>query len=286
MRAGIDRSLQDCARKSQINSITPSLLLREVLILEKIVHYGERGVVDTIIHYLVENQQSKRFLQSVKWGDNAKPEWIESIESTTWILEVSLNGTSGFGDPDIILVCENFEGKPYFVFIEAKVNTYLKSAAQNSKGMIKGYNSKINGQLSLKYRFCKAVEGWTGEGRIIESESLFTHYNIRLDENQKRPRRLAKPQVLELLRKHRFKKLDIDRCFYVAMTWDREPGPIIDLDEDITPLFLSESGEELHSYTKAHLGWIGYGVIDRTFELDESFRETLSTMVEIYPEPL
>lgn len=254
--------------------------------MDKIVRYGERGVVDTLIHYLVENQQSKRFLQSVKWGDNVKHEWIESIESSTWILEVSLNGTSGFGDPDIILVCETLEGKPHFVFIEAKVNTYVKSASQNSKGMVKGYNSKINGQLSLKYRFCKAVEGWTGEGRIIETDSLFKQYRDRIGENQKYPRRLAKPQVLELLRKYRFNELETDRCFYVAMTWDREPGPIIDLDKDLTPLLLSESGEGLHSYTKAHLGWIGYGVIDRTFELDESFKETLSTMVEHYPDPV
>jgi len=254
--------------------------------LEKIVRYGERGVVDTLIHFLVENFESKKFLQSIRWADGSSKEWITSIESVSWILEISLNRRSGFGDPDIMIVCETQDRTPYFVFIEAKVDTYEKAASPNSKGMVEGYNSKINGQLSLKYRFCKAIEGWTGEQSIQESENLFQQYKDRIGENNRRPRRLVKKQVLNLLEKHRFHELDLDRCFFVAMTWDREPGPFVDLNEDLWPLFLSESGEELHSYMKAHLGWIGYGVIDKTFELDESFKETLSTMVETYPEPL
>jgi len=254
--------------------------------MEKIVRYGERGVVDALIHYLVENLESKKFLHSIRWADSSIKDWTTSIESVSWILEVSLNRMSGFGDPDIMIVCEIQDEAPYFVFIEAKVDKYEKAAGLNSKGMVEGYNSKINGQLSLKYRFCEAVEEWRGKGRIIETESLFQQYKNRIGENQKNPRRLAKPQVLELLKKYRFEELNLDRCFFVAMTWDREPGPFVDLDKDLRPLFLSESGEELQSYIKAHLGWIGYGVINKTFELDESFKEILSTMVETYPEPL
>ena len=186
--------------------------------MEKIVRYGERGVVDTLIHFLVENLESKKFLQSIRWADGSSKDWITSIESVSWILEVSLNRMSGFGDPDIMIVCETQDKAPHFVFIEAKVDTYEKAAGSNSKGMVEGYNSKINGQLSLKYRFCKAVEEWKGKGRIIETESLFQKYKDRIGENQKNPRRLAKPQVLELLRKYHFDELDLDRCFFVVMT--------------------------------------------------------------------
>jgi len=186
--------------------------------LEKIVRYGERGVVDTLIHFLVENLESKKFLQSIRWADGSSKDWITSIESVSWILEVSLNRMSGFGDPDIMIVCETQDKAPHFVFIEAKVDTYEKAAGSNSKGMVEGYNSKINGQLSLKYRFCKAIEGWTQEQSIQESEILFQQYKDRIGENNRRPRRLVKKQVLNLLEKHRFHELDLDRCFFVAMT--------------------------------------------------------------------
>ena len=51
--------------------------------LDKIVRYGERGVVDTIVHSLVKNGQSKQFLELIKWGDGASIDWIKRVDSVT-----------------------------------------------------------------------------------------------------------------------------------------------------------------------------------------------------------
>jgi hypothetical protein len=76
-------------------------------------------------------------------------------------------GFSKFGQPDLVLVCKIKDGSKRWVFIEAKAIPYNASAMSNKNGMKQnGYNSSINGQLSLNYRLALALERYS-EGTIF-----------------------------------------------------------------------------------------------------------------------
>lgn len=245
----------------------------------RIVRYGERGVVESIVLGIIEKSGTKQFLKAIRWSNSSKPEWIDDVQNTTWIVEI---GLGQFGDPDLILVCRTREGNTYYLFVEAKVNRYVDSSLPNSGGMIRGFNSRINGQLSLKYRFCKALEVWDGDiYRIVEPPELFEAYKKALKDTMKMPRRLSKHSILRyVLKQNDFHQATIDNCYFVALTWDREPGPFKDtsLDPDLLPLFLSKAGINQWSVLKKNVGWIGYGVIHRELDLPADFQSTLKLM--------
>ena len=84
--------------------------------MDKIIWYGERGVVDSLVYSLIHTDQSRKYLEKVKWVGGGQHEWISKVTSVTWLIEVGLSRV-GFGDPDIILVCTIEEDELYFVFI-------------------------------------------------------------------------------------------------------------------------------------------------------------------------
>ncbi len=253
----------------------------------KIIRYGERGVVDTIVHSCVQKGQTKQFLELIKWGDGASQNWIQNVESVAWIVEVGLSRT-GFGDPDLILVCKTSKGDSYFVFIEAKVIQYNKSAMSNRESMEKDhFNSSINGQLALKYRFVQACANWKGESPEIEEPHLIhQQYREKMKDKSEDPRKLAKKEIIEnILLKNGFDEANLENSFFVAMTWDAEPGPFVDIDKDIRPRFYDKTGVDDWETIEPQVGWIGYGTLARELNLGKEFEATLRMMVGKYPEP-
>lgn len=112
------------------------------------------------------------------------------MQNVDVIVEVGLHQ---FGDPDLIFICTDRDRTHRYIILEAKIVPYETSAKSNSDGMVYGYNSSINGQLALKYRFVQALSQWTGkERRIEEPAELFEAYQKTLNDPNKGPRRLAK----------------------------------------------------------------------------------------------
>jgi hypothetical protein len=127
--------------------------------------YGERGIVNALVTDFVGRGEAeavagvRSLLEGVQWAGGATPAWVRGVSAVTFFVEP---GMGQFGNPDLILVCSTDVGAPpYIVIVEAKVVPYLESAMSNTDSMSEqGYNSSINGQLTLRYRLAQALCGW------------------------------------------------------------------------------------------------------------------------------
>src|SRR5690242_2756525 len=147
----------------------------------EIIWYGERGIVASLISYVRGSVVAsiRQLLRAVFWAGGTGARWIEAIERANVIVEI---GLADFGAPDLMLVCRGASGLPRIVFIEAKATPYEVSARPNTpvpglsrSGMqARGYNSSVNGQLALKYRFATALQCWAEhQDSIVEPQGIY-----------------------------------------------------------------------------------------------------------------
>jgi hypothetical protein len=251
--------------------------------------YGERGVINALVTKLAAPPGSLaaacNFLQTISWSRGNVPDWIAGRKEVTYIVEM---GLAQFGSPDLILVAMFESDKPRVVFVEGKVCGYAKSAMPNNPGMAaEKFDSSINGQIALKYRFSQALQCWDGQRtRIVEPESLWLAYKRSpmdggLDDPAERPRRVQKPAVLALLEKHSLFQLPADHFHFVALTSDDLPF----WNEQVLqgkprPLFLDAcaSPRDVWENIAPRVGWLGYKAIRDKLEPGEAFEEALATM--------
>ena len=247
--------------------------------------YGERGIVNAVVTYINQNPKDridrlKKFLGAIEWwGNKAKNDWISKINEKTEFKIVVELGLSDFGSPDLIIVCIVNDEK-YCIFIEAKVGQYKKSMQSNAEGMSKGFNSSINGQLSLKYRFTTALKTLRCEDNSLsEPLDIYERYKERFPDDLGRQRKIGKVEIINnILEPLGLSKIDDDRFYFVAWTWDDDEHIFFKDDEVTTydnggdipvgmPLFFDEKG--IHRKLKEQLGWLGYKNLEKFLSLDK-----------------
>lgn len=258
----------------------------------EVVWYGERGIINALITELARREPprcaGRALVQAIRWADGGNPNWTNAIQSVACIVEVDLH-KAGFGSPDLILVAAMERGGPHVMFVEGKVGGFAECALPNNPGMaISGFNSSINGQLALRYRFAKALEGWDGEEQIIaEPNELRLAYSRPpadggLGDVCRYRRHLRKRSVLAILREYAVFGLPEDHYHFVALTGDTEP---FWLDQTVReanslPLFLQPlpDGSDRWAELEPRLGWLGYQAITDHLQPGLPFQKALRTM--------
>lgn len=240
--------------------------------------YGERGVVNAMVTHLQANGAGRAFVQSIHWANPEAPDWVKNVTDVAFIVEP---GLADFGSPDLILICTiRDENRPRCVFVEAKVVPYAASAMPNEPGMAaEGYNSSINGQLALKFRFAKSLAA-SAPGVACLSEPAVVHlgYQVGLSDPKGRPRRLQKRAIIEqILFPHNLLGLPIDRFAFVALTWDDET--FFHQDDDRLPKFFDEPNHDCYEAMASQIGWIGYRCLDDIDGLQAAIEPALTLMV-------
>ena len=119
--------------------------------------YGERGIVNGILLDIGSDKEKlNNFFQAIKLFGTEELPWKNGVDSCKWMVEPSF---AQFGDPDLIAVIES-NRETYALFIEAKLKDYVSScmSLQREDGIdnLKGQSSKLNVQLSFRYRFVQA----------------------------------------------------------------------------------------------------------------------------------
>jgi len=261
----------------------------------EIVWYGERGIINALVVALRQSgvEAVKKLLTLVTWANGGRPEWIAHVTDAKLIVEV---GLSQFGDPDLIVVCKTDDRTTYVVFLEAKIAGYADSAMSIAAGIRKNFNSSVNGQLSLKYRFAHAVSRWNGGPHALsEPQEVADAYQQApgdggLGDPQQTPRRLAKPAVLQILRENGLAGLHLAGFHFVVLTGD---GETIFTPEfggsELRPLFLDDVGGESWGdiARDGRVGWLGYSTIAESAEfrpfLGADYRQAVDTMIRPPP---
>jgi hypothetical protein len=220
----------------------------------------------------------------VQWAAPRSGEWIETFTKATLIVEL---GLADFGNPDLLIVCDGPDGVR-LVFVEAKIGPYIASMRPNSEGMrLPGFNSSINGQLALKYRFARALEAARkDELALVEPDRLLTAYAGRVNDSRAFPRRLAKAGIVTgILQPLGLLGLPESHCTYVALTWDTPErrlfsDPVV-AQLDGLPVFLDASGRDVWAEVSGRVGWLGYGLLEEALGVsgDAAYQNALATMV-------
>ena len=255
-----------------------------------IIWYGERGILNALV-FALEMESTKTvdrtrsLLKAIQWADHKTPSWIESVEDVNIIVEV---GLADFGNPDLIFVLVSRDGTRRALFVEAKVGPYINSALSNQNGMTQKYfNSSINGQLSLRYRFAHALARWNGKSdEIGEPTALFHAYQkppgIGLGDKRNAHRHLLKRSVLDILREAGLASLPMEQCYFVALTWDEKPffdeENVINKKNDLLPLLLDEEGCRIWDKKRSSFGWLGYEGLRSAVHPGDSYDKTMRTM--------
>ena len=255
----------------------------EIKSVGEIIMYGERGIVNAIVAYLMDPTASiercREFFSVINWGENnGKIDWISRLQNVDAVVEV---GLGQFGDPDLIFVCTLNDHTKKYIFIEAKVVPYVISAISNSEGMrTRGFNSSINGQLSLKYRFVQALKLWNGKTSIIEPEEQFSSYREHLNDSKSNPRLLAKKSILaNILKRIGLYNINPENCYFVALTNDKEPGPFVKVAEEYLPCILNNNGKNIWGEVVNQFGWIGFDILPEGLQKDECYTKAFGSTV-------
>jgi hypothetical protein len=135
----------------------------------------------------------------------------------------------------------------------------------NTKGMAqKGYNSSINGQLSLDYRLALTLNDYKGEGILQESESIFEAYREELGDYNPGPRKAGKFELIESIVKRYFLDLPLNNAYFVAMTRDRGKNPMDNVDDDFKPKVLDSDGNDCWAEYAPQFGFLSLQELDLT----------------------
>ena len=249
--------------------------------------YGERGVMNALVTRLQRAsdpvESVRTFLSAVRWAGPGGGSWVNDFTQVYLIVEI---GLADFGNPDLMIVCHGPAGVRC-VFVESKIVMYLASMRPNHKGMqLPGFNSSINGQLSLKYRFARSLHAAASDAmEIAESPAQLGVYKAKQGDSKPLPRRLVKPVILKnILRPLGLLGLPETHCAYVALTWDAPErvffnDPLV-RKHDGLPVFSNEAGDDASAQDR--LGWLGYGALDEILNLRDApeYQAALRTMID------
>jgi len=167
-----------------------------------IILYGERGLVNSIVLEISDDiNLIRKVLGAVKLGNDSVFDWLNDITEVDFWIEPSFGQ---FGDPDLILICTCTGNEKYIIFFEAKTANYIDSAMPLTEKYFPGINSRINAQLTLKYRFVQALTlGKSAAGIIQEAPDIADAYAQQLctdDKQNGHHRKLAKEYVVSRCR--------------------------------------------------------------------------------------
>ncbi len=221
--------------------------------------YGERGLVNSIVLEIYNDiELTKKVLGAIKLGDGQGFPWIDDIVGVDFWIEPSFGQ---FGDPDLIAICNCADNEKYVIFFEAKTIEY-KDSAVDLKKPIHGINSRINAQLTLKYRFVQALTHGNASSDIIqETLKMAEAYNNKLKTDKKKtPRKLMNSYIIAVCSEM---PNDDERFYYIALTNDDSNYNITNADPEIRPVVFDVAEPEKDGWDtkKQHFGILTYDQI-------------------------
>jgi hypothetical protein len=250
------------------------------------VMWGERGLVATFFLDLAADNTLQRwrdFLGHIQWGGSGPGLDWGAVVRVGAVVEPHF-GSSGFGTPDLVALVEFNDASTAVLVLEAKLGTYAETTVDPKGRGLKGYNSKLNGQIELNHRLALALAAYAGGARLGEAEWVRqTDYG-----RAGGFRYVLDSAVLEGLVAP-LSGLPTDRYLHVAITSDEtNPFASIGLKRYWPEIFVDQAGQNVWESVRHRFGWLGWKQLRElarwqpslfvpTYELNEHY---------LQPEPL
>lgn len=189
----------------------------------RIVGYSERGAMNALFYGMAldcknGNDAMKEFLKMASFNE----EEINKFADFNLFMEFSL---SEFGDPDLVIVAKDKNGKGTVFFVEAKVSNGNKyklldqkakhnEYIEESKDPLKKYDaSNLFFQLRLKHIFFETKGGeyeYSYDNKIRNKKGKFEDSNDNL-------RGIGKNQIVIKFKEEIFNKYKCEKAYYIAI---------------------------------------------------------------------
>jgi hypothetical protein len=192
--------------------------------------HDENSLTNLLFSELHRHNKLQGFLDAIIWLGGA----TFQLDSRDGSLHQQVN-LSEFGRPDAMIVLPYAAGGCHVVIVESKLTTYLKACAHNlpHRRFNNCINTKLNNQLTLRYRAMRALRTLATDGYLTEQE-----HAPESPYSADQVRRCKKCKTLRFLR-----RLPADVTFsLVALTSDsRPPYTEIGPTHHFFPLFFDEA---------------------------------------------
>lgn len=190
--------------------------------------YSERGKLDLLYFYFLNSIDNfSKLLNSCKNLNGNLSNYIKKYNSFTLFTEFDL-GNEGFGSPDGCIITDN----GYVIFIEGKNVSFKESFKSPEKKNINGFNSSLNGQIELRWRFINAMLN-KKENKISEKylklpsqyKDMDVFYNNGKrreldDKDDAKYRRLIEIDLLKDILEIFNNNISLDKVFFLIITKD------------------------------------------------------------------
>lgn len=241
---------------------------------DSIIFYGERGLVNGIVLDMQNNVEAlKKFLQSIHFCGGTIPAWTDKVRSVSYFIEPSF---AEFGNPDLMILCDCSDEK-HLIFIEAKVSSYIENSIDiesikeyidnykdpnqsKSSSVFIGINSKINSQLTLRYRLSRVLKTRKRGSALIE-DSIWQKYFTNSLDFVFHPRRMMKNLNIKLCDDY---FMDITDFWFVALTADEPNAKPYD-NMSTRPYVLNSNGVSHWEEINGHFGFVSYRDLNNIF---------------------
>lgn len=229
----------------------------------KIIAHDEDSMTNLFFSEIHRLEKIEKFLGLIKWRNfSGIPFNIAEVE-----LHQQVN-LSEFGKPDAMIIVTDKEEQKHIVIVEVKLDTYLECCVTNENGKFNNeFNSRLNNQLTLRYRAMQSVSSIKQYGFITEfnhiPESPYSHDQIR---------RCKKPATCNL-----FKNVTQGTfLFYlVTLTSDSESpfNEVVDKSHKFFPLFFNQHSGAIEDFP--YLGSVSWNHCRQLFAgLDSHFLDS------------
>lgn len=135
----------------------------------KIVAHDENSLTNLLFTEIHRHEKIRPFLEAIKWTNfPGLPFEVKEAE-----LHQQIN-FSEFGKPDVLMLVSDAAQQMHVIIVEVKLGGYLESCSyglENGKFNNRN-NSKLNNQLTLRYRFMKSLSSLKTKGYVTEEEHV------------------------------------------------------------------------------------------------------------------
>jgi hypothetical protein len=241
--------------------------------------WGERGSIATFfadLNQLVEPETINNFLQIVEFPDRPMISSLSPV-AIHYIIEPDFANT-GFGQPDAVIAIE-YQDDRAVIIVEAKRKELASECVPCSQRGQRGFNSRLNGQLELRYCLAMALSEYhEGDTELVEPEWVLS--SPYKNERKGRLRRLKNRAVLEDI-VSLIGGIPLDRYYFLVIT-NEEQNPFLRVSNDLLPeLFKPElsglSFTDGWSEYRRRFGWLNYAKM-RTFINSVQNRLTMGSL--------
>lgn len=198
----------------------------------KIFAHDEDSMTNLFFSEVYRHGKIKSFLKLIKWLDYSKIPF--NIYHTELHQQVNF---SEFGKPDVLIVVTDQSGQKHIVIVEVKLGRYLECSIANRDGKYNNkFNSRLNNQLTLRYRAMQSLSSIEQQGFMTESK-----HSLESPYSNDQIRRCKKPSTINLLKD--IAKEDF-QFYLVTLTSDSEsPFNDVERSSNLFPIFFDhESG--------------------------------------------